>query len=198
MTRSISARCCENITSSVCKKMGENIERITAQDVPSYLTIDLILKMVQSAEQTTPENPQNLRRAKAMVACGSVFDVRKVNGMGFAVEGYVAAEKTSNKFYRTTVDVVDRRHVETCTCIARSNTHRCCKHQVCLLLVLLLIRDRVPPKWCRCVGINRFTDPNNPTFKAARLGLTFNELLGQLQTPATHYSGKKANLVNEV
>ena len=92
MTRSISARCCENITSSVCKKMGENIERITAQDVPSYLTIDLILKMVQSAEQTTAENPQNLRRAKAMVACGSVFDVRKVNGMGFAVEGYVAAE----------------------------------------------------------------------------------------------------------
>ena len=133
-----------------------------------------------------------------MVACGSVFDVRKVNGMGFAVEGYVAAEKTSNKFYRTTVDVVDRRHVGTCTCIARSNTHRCCKHQVCLLLVLLLIRDRVPPKWCRRVGVNRFTDPNNPTFKAARLGLTFNELLGQLQTPATHYSGKKANLVNEV
>ena len=67
--------------------------------------------MVQSAERTTAKDPQNLRRAKAMVACGSLFDLRKVKGMGFAVEGYVAAEKTSNKFYRTTVDVIDRRHV---------------------------------------------------------------------------------------
>ena len=77
------------------KRMGENIERITAQDVPSYLNLDLILKIGSVCRTTTAENPQNLRRAKAMVACGSVFDVRKVNGTSFAVEGYVAAEKTS-------------------------------------------------------------------------------------------------------
>ena len=133
-----------------------------------------------------------------MVASGSVFDRRKVKGRGFAVECYVAAEKTSNKFYRTVVDVIDIRHLGTCTCIARNNTHRCCKYQVCFLLVLLLIKDRVQPKWCRRVGIKRFTDANNPTFKAARLGLTFEDLLAQLQTAPVHYSGKSANLVKEV
>ena len=178
--------------------MEDAIERVTAQDVPPHLSLDAILSMIRSAERTTAKDPRNLRRAKAMVACGSVFDLRKVKGRGFAVEGYVAAERTANKFYRTAIDVIDTRHLGTCTCIVRKNTHRFCKHQVCLLLVLVLIKERVQPKWCRRVGIKRFTDPNNPTFKAARLGLTFEDLLAQLQTSPVHYSGKKANLIKEV
>ena len=90
----------------------------------AHLRLDVIL-LIQCAERKTAKDPQNLHRAKAMVASGSVFYLSKVKGRGCAVEGYVAAEKTSNKFYRAAIDVIGARHLG--AGIAQQNTHRCCK-----------------------------------------------------------------------
>ena len=112
--------------------------------VPDAFSEDTILLYVMGK--------QNFNRAKAMIACGDVYDFHFFESEAgqWDYKAFVHAEMVANKNYLIRVSLAHSSILTTkCVCKAFKNKHNKCKHVVALLLTLFLFAKcpNSPPKW---------------------------------------------------